>query len=69
MSVDAVLPIVLAVGWLVVAGAALASYRLRWSQAIKMALVWIAISGGLYLVVEWFLTAQATASALDLDFT
>ena len=57
MSVDAVMPIILALGWLVVAGAALASYRLRWSQAVKMALLWIAIFGGLYLVAEWFFTA------------
>ncbi len=63
MSADAVMPIILALGWLVVAGAALASYRLRWSQAVKMALLWIAIFGGLYLVAEWFFRAQATAGA------
>jgi hypothetical protein len=29
-----------------------------------MALTWVAIFGGLYLIVEWFMIAQGTASAL-----
>ncbi|MDP4604555.1 MAG: hypothetical protein NWS68_00180 [Erythrobacter sp.] len=58
------LPIIASTAWLILAGAALASYRLKWSQMIKMALVWIVIFGGLYLLVEWFMVAQGTASAL-----
>lgn len=58
------IPIIASVGWLVLCGAALASYRLKWSQMVKMALVWLAIFVGLYVVVEWFLTVQGTTSAL-----
>jgi hypothetical protein len=50
--------------WLLVMGSAFASYRLGWGQTIKMALTWVAIFGGLYLVVEWFMIAQGTASSL-----
>jgi len=61
---DLLLPLVTSIGWLILVGAALASYRLKWSQMVKMALVWIVIFGGLFLLVEWFLMAQDTASAL-----
>jgi hypothetical protein len=61
---DLVIPIVASLGWLILCGAALASYRLQWSQMVKMALVWLAIFGGLYVLVEWFETAQNTTSAL-----
>ena len=64
MTPDLLVPIVASLGWLVLCGAALASYRLRWSQMMRMALVWLAIFVGLYVLVEWFLTAQGTASAL-----
>jgi hypothetical protein len=57
--------VIASLGWLVVAGAALASFRLKWSQLVKMALVWIAIFGGLYVLVEWYLTVRdATAASL-----
>lgn len=64
MSPELVLPIVSSIGWLILVGAALASYRLKWSQMLKMALVWIVIFGGLFLLVEWFMMAQGTASSL-----
>jgi hypothetical protein len=64
MSPELVVPIIASVAWLVLCGAALASYQLKWSQMAKMALVWLAIFVGLYMLVEWFLTAQRTASAL-----
>lgn len=64
MSPDMMLPIISSIAWLILVGAALASYRLKWSQMIKMALVWIVIFGGLYVLVEWFMVAQGTASAL-----
>ena len=64
MNPDLLLPLVTSIGWLILVGAALASYRLKWSQMVKMALVWIVIFGGLFLLVEWFLMAQDTASAL-----
>ena len=64
MTPDMLIPIISSIGWLVLCGAALASYRLYWSQVVKMALVWLAIFVGLYVAVEWFLTVQNTASAL-----
>ena len=35
------------VGWLILAAGAFASYRLNWSQAIRMALIW----AGIFLAV------------------
>ena len=64
MTPDLMIPIISSIAWLILCGAALASYRLRWSQMAKMALVWLAIFVGLYVLVEWFLTVQNTASAL-----
>jgi hypothetical protein len=64
MNPDLLLPVIVSIGWLVLAGASFASYQLKWSQVVKMVLVWIAIFGGLFLIVEWFLIAQGTASAL-----
>jgi hypothetical protein len=40
-------------GWLVLVGGALASYRLGASQLVKMALVWLAIFVGGFVVVSW----------------
>lgn len=62
MNPDLVLPIVSSLGWLFLCGAALASYRLKWSQMVKMALVWVAIFLGLFLIVEWFMLARNSAS-------
>jgi hypothetical protein len=64
MSPDLLVPIISSIGCLVLCGAALASYRLKGSQMVKMALVWLAIFVGLYALVEWFLTVQGTASTL-----
>jgi hypothetical protein len=61
---DLLFPIVASLGWLILCGAALASYRLQWSQMVKMALVWLAIFAGFYVLVEWFQAAQNTTSAL-----
>jgi hypothetical protein len=47
-----VLTIITGLAWLFFAASALASYRLGWSQLVRMALVWIAIFLGLLLVVE-----------------
>ncbi|MDZ4137655.1 putative membrane protein [Porphyrobacter sp. MBR-155] len=64
MNPELMLPIIASIGWLILVGAGLASYRLKWSQMVKMALVWIAIFLGLYLLVEWFMIARNTTSAL-----
>jgi hypothetical protein len=64
MNPDLLLPIITSVAWLILAASALTSFRLGWGQTIKMALIWIAIFLGLFLIVEWFMIAQGTASAL-----
>lgn len=64
MNPDLLLPLIATAAWLVLAGSALASFRLGWGQLLRMALVWIAIFGGLFLIVEWFIFAQGTTSAL-----
>jgi hypothetical protein len=64
MSPEMLIPIISSIGWLVVVGAALASYRLEWGQMARMALVWLAIFVGLYVVVLWFMMAQDTAGTL-----
>lgn len=65
MNPDMLLPLVSTAAWLILAGSALASFRLGWGQLVKMALVWIAIFLGLFLIVEWFMVAQGTPSALQ----
>lgn len=62
MSADLVVPVIASLAWLFFAASAFASYRLGWSETIKMALVWIAIFGGLFLIVEWFMAVRDTAS-------
>jgi hypothetical protein len=64
VSPELLIPIISSIGCLVLCGSALASYRLKGSQMVKMALVWLAIFVGLYALVEWFLTVQGTASTL-----
>ncbi|KPF65213.1 hypothetical protein [Porphyrobacter sp. AAP60] len=64
MNPDLLLPIVSSAAWLILAASALASFRLGWGQMIKMALLWIAIFGGIFLAVEWFFIAQGSAATL-----
>ncbi len=58
------LPVITSVAWLVLACVGLASHRLKWGQVVKMALAWIVIFLGLFLLVQWFIVAQDTASGL-----
>lgn len=62
MNPDMAMPIIASIAWLVLAGSALASFRLGWSRIATMALAWLAIFVGLFLVAEWFRAAQDTAS-------
>lgn len=39
--------------WLVLAGSALASFRLSWKAVIRMALAWGCIFTGLALAISW----------------
>lgn len=64
MNPDLALPIVASAAWLIVAGSALAAYRLGWGQMVKMALAWVVIFGGLFLIVEWFMVVRGTTSGL-----
>lgn len=64
MNPDLLLPIITSLGWLILAGVGLRSRQLGLGQMVKMALVWILIFGGLFLVVEWFMVARGTASSL-----
>ena len=64
MNPDLLLPIVASLGWLILAGVGLRSRQLGLGQMAKMALAWIVIFGGLFLIVEWFMVARGTASAL-----
>lgn len=64
MSPELVIPIIASLGWLIVCGAALASHRLQWGQMARLALIWIAIFAGLFVVVEWFMVVQGSASSL-----
>lgn len=40
------------VGWLVLAGGALASYRLEWKSGLKMALIWACIFASVFLFIS-----------------
>lgn len=64
MNPELALPVITTVAWLIIAGSALASFRLGWGTMIKMALAWVAIFLGLFLIIEWYMLAQGTASAL-----
>ncbi len=64
MKPDLLLPLVTSIGWLVLAVSALASHRLGWGQIVRMALAWLVIFGGIFMIVEWFMFAQGTASSL-----
>ncbi len=52
MSDGALISIVAMLGWLVLAGSAMASYRLGWSKIAQLALVWLAIFAGLFVVAD-----------------
>lgn len=64
MNPDLILPIVSSLGWLILCGMSLASYRLKLGQLIKMALLWVTIFLGLFLIVEWFMVARSAASTV-----
>ncbi len=64
MNPELVLPVVTTLAWLVLCGAALASFQLRWSQMLKMGLMWAAIFGAVFLIAEWFMLVRGTAGAL-----
>ena len=52
MNEGSLISIVALIGWLVLAGSAMASFRLGWSRIAQLALMWLAIFGGLFLLVD-----------------
>ena len=52
MNEGAWISIVAMLGWLVLAGSALASYRLGWGKIVQLALVWLAIFAGLFVIAD-----------------
>lgn len=64
MNPELVLPLVTSLAWLVLAVSAVASRRLGWGQMLKMALAWVVIFAGIFVVVEWFMFFQGTTAAL-----
>ena len=52
MSEGALISIVAMIGWLVIAGSALASFRLGWSKILQLALTWLAIFAGLFVIAD-----------------
>ena len=52
MSEGALISIVAMLGWLILAGSALASYRLGWSKMLQLGLIWLAIFAGLFVVAD-----------------
>ncbi|MGB7417815.1 MAG: hypothetical protein WA918_01415 [Erythrobacter sp.] len=54
MSEGAIISIVALLGWLVLAGGAIASMRLGWNRILRLVLIWAAIFGGLFLLADLF---------------
>ena len=52
MSEGSLISIVALLGWLILAGSALASFRLGWSKILQLALVWLAIFAGLFVAAD-----------------
>jgi len=52
MNEGMIISIVAMLGWLILAGGALASFKLGWSKLAQMALVWFAIFTGLFVVAD-----------------
>ena len=52
MTNGALISIVAMVGWLILAGSALASFRLGWNRILQLALIWLAIFAGLFVVAD-----------------
>lgn len=62
MNPDMLLPIITSIMWLILCGGALASYQLKWSQMARMALLWIAIFGAVFVATQWIMVVRGTAS-------
>ena len=52
MNEGSLISIVALVGWLILAGSAFASFKLGWSKILQLALVWLAIFAGLFVIAD-----------------
>ncbi|MEP0391471.1 MAG: hypothetical protein ABJ205_01255 [Erythrobacter sp.] len=52
MNEGMIISIVAMLGWLILAGSALASFKLGWNKMAQLALVWLAIFAGLFVIAE-----------------
>lgn len=52
MSDTALVSLIALVGWLVLVGSSFASFRLSWGKMVQMALVWLSIFVGGFLLVR-----------------
>jgi hypothetical protein len=52
MNEGAIISLVSLVGFLVLAGSALASYRMSWGKFAQLSLVWLAIFAGGFMLVR-----------------
>lgn len=55
MNDMALISIVSLVGWLLLVGSSLASFKLGWSKMVQMALIWLVIFGGAFVAVSFFM--------------
>ncbi len=54
MNEGALVSIIALLGWLILCGSALASFRLGWSKLAQLALMWLAIFAGGFLIASYF---------------
>lgn len=52
MNEVSIVSIIAMLGWLILAGSALASFRLGWAKMAQLALVWLAIFVGLFVIAD-----------------
>jgi hypothetical protein len=53
MNEGSIVSLVALVGWLILAGSALASFRLGWGKMARLALIWLAIFVGLFVIADF----------------
>ncbi|WP_298333584.1 hypothetical protein [uncultured Erythrobacter sp.] len=54
MNDGMIISIVAMLGWLILAASALASFKLGWGKMAQLALVWLAIFVGLFVIADLF---------------
>ena len=52
MSEFDIVQIIALIGWLVLAGGAMASYRLNWKEGLRLGFIWAVIFATVFLVIS-----------------